>query len=73
MSVTIREQDNETCKVSIRTVEVPNANSVCGLLGGGGHGHAAGASLRGTIAEVKAKTLDAIARELNLSKTEQRR
>ena len=37
-----------------------NATRACGLLGGGGHAMAAGATLHGTLEEVKRQVLDAI-------------
>ena len=46
-SVTIREQEGSTCKLSVRTSGGLNATKVCALLGGGGHAAAAGCTISG--------------------------
>ena len=47
-------------KISLRTGPRVNATEVCALLGGGGHAAAAGATLHGTLGEVKQAVLQAI-------------
>ena len=53
--ITLREMTSPTdCKVSVRTTPAVNASALCGLLGGGGHAMAAGASPKGmTVGEMK--------------------
>ncbi len=58
--VTLRELKPGTIKVSLRTGKRVNASHACKLLGGGGHFAAAGATVEGTMEEVKAKVLAAI-------------
>ena len=59
-SVTIREQEDGTCKLSVRTSGGLNATKVCALLGGGGHAAAAGCTVSGTLEEAERAILDAI-------------
>ena len=59
-SVTIREQEGGTCKLSVRTSGGLNATKVCALLGGGGHAAAAGCTVSGTLEEAEKAILDAI-------------
>ena len=58
----LRELKDGEWKLSLRTGANGrvNATSACGLLGGGGHAMAAGATLHGTLEEVKRQVLDAI-------------
>ena len=58
--VTLRELEGGKVKISLRTGPRVNATEVCTLLGGGGHAAAAGATMQGTIAEVKQAVLQAI-------------
>ena len=60
--ITMRELSSTTdCKVSVRTSPAVDANALCGVLGGGGHAMASGASPAGmTIAEMKEKLLCAL-------------
>ena len=58
----LRELKAGEWKLSLRTGANGrvNATRACGLLGGGGHAMAAGATLHGTLEEVKRQVLDAI-------------
>ena len=56
VSIFIRQTD-KGCKVSMRSNEYVNVSDVCLLLGGGGHVHAAGASMQCTIEQAKEKIL----------------
>lgn len=58
----LRELKDGEWKLSLRTGANGrvNATKACGLLGGGGHAMAAGATLHGTLEEVKRQVLDAI-------------
>lgn len=58
--VTLRELKDGRVKISLRTGPRVNATEVCALLGGGGHAAAAGATLYGTLGEVKQAVLQAI-------------
>ena len=56
VSIFIRQTENG-CKVSMRSNEYVNVSDVCLLLGGGGHIHAAGATMQCTIEQAKEKIL----------------
>lgn len=58
----LRELKDGEWKLSLRTGANGrvNATRACGLLGGGGHAMAAGATLHGTLEEVKRQVLDVI-------------
>ena len=58
----LRELRPNVWKLSLRTGANGrvNATEACRLLGGGGHAMAAGATIEGTLAEVKAKVLSAV-------------
>ena len=60
--VILRELKPGEWKLSLRTGANGrvNATAACGLLGGGGHAMAAGATVPGTLEEVKTKVLQAI-------------
>lgn len=58
--ITVKQTDDNEFKVSMRTYEPLDASRICNLLGGGGHKAAAGATLHGTLAEVKAQILNAV-------------
>ena len=58
--VTLKQTGNDEFKVSLRTYPPLDASAICKALGGGGHKAAAGASVKGTLAEVKAKVLAAV-------------
>ena len=58
----LRQLNGETWKLSLRTGANGrvNASKACQLLGGGGHAMAAGATIPGTLTQVKEKVLTAI-------------
>ena len=58
--VTIKQTDDNKFKVSVRTYDPLDASAICKKLGGGGHKGAAGASVSGTLAEVKEMILKAV-------------
>jgi len=67
VSALMSETDDGRVKVSLRSKEDERAvdvNEVAQLLGGGGHARAAGARITGSVAEAKARILDAIAAQL---------
>ena len=54
VGITIREFTSERdCKISVRSSPSINSNEICAHFGGGGHAMAAGASVYGTIGEIK--------------------
>lgn len=58
--VTIKQTDEDTFKVSLRTYNPLDASQICKKLGGGGHKGAAGASVKGSLEEVKQLVLKAV-------------
>ena len=58
----LRELKPGEWKLSLRTGDNGrvNATRACKLLGGGGHAMAAGATVKGTLEQVKASILDAV-------------
>ena len=61
VSATLRQLDERVWKVSLRTDGSLNATRACGILGGGGHAAAAGATMRDVDeSEARAKVLAAI-------------
>lgn len=59
--ITVRQLTPQRCKISLRTEPGDlNASKVCGLLGGGGHAAAAGASVDGSPEEAQTAILAAI-------------
>ncbi len=62
--VTIKQNGNQSYKVSVRTYPPLDASLICKKLGGGGHKAAAGATVLGTLEEAKQKVLDAVREEM---------
>ena len=60
IGVMIREVEDGLGKISLRTDAPDDAATICGLLGGGGHAAAAGASVPGGIAGAKTAILQAL-------------
>lgn len=60
VGVTAKQTDDTQFKISLRTYEPLDASAICKKLGGGGHKSAAGATVSGTPAEVKATVLAVI-------------
>ena len=61
--ITLRELREGVIKISLRsTGPRVDASAVCAQLGGGGHRGAAGATVEGTMAEVKAAVLEAVSK-----------
>ncbi len=63
--VTLKQTGENEFKVSLRTYPPLDASAICKALGGGGHKGAAGATVEGTLKEVKAKVLSAVKESLN--------
>ncbi len=53
MGITMREKEDGTFKVSVRTNDGINASDFCARFGGGGHPAASGCSIKGDLATVK--------------------
>lgn len=60
LSVTIRENENGTCRVSLRSTDKVNSSDICAVFGGGGHALAAGCSITGTPERAREMLLDVI-------------
>lgn len=60
LSATIRENENGTCRVSLRSTDKVNSSDICAVFGGGGHALAAGCSITGTPERAKEMLLDVI-------------
>ena len=61
VGVTIKQRDENSYKISMRSANEVNVSDIYASLGGGGHVKAAGCLLYGTIDEVKRKIVDAVA------------
>ena len=62
--VSIKEKDDGSYKISVRTYPPLNASEICKEMGGGGHKNAAGCSLSGNIEDVKKQVLSVIGKAL---------
>lgn len=62
--VTVKQTGSDVYKLSLRTYEPLDASLICKALGGGGHKNAAGATLEGSLNEVKARILEAIKQQM---------
>lgn len=61
VGVTIKQRDETSFKISMRSANKVNVSNICASLGGGGHIKAAGCLLSGTLDEVKKQIIDAVA------------
>lgn len=64
VGVTMREKEDGSFKLSLRSNGSINASEICAQFGGGGHPAAAGCVLRGSVEEAKAQILQAICQAL---------
>ena len=62
--VTAKQISDDEFKISLRTYPPLDASAICKELGGGGHKGAAGATVKGTLEEVKAKVLSVVEKAL---------
>ena len=62
--ITVKQTDDSTFKISLRTFAPLDASRICSSVGGGGHKGAAGVTLEGTLDEVKAKILAAVREDM---------
>lgn len=63
--VTLKQIGDDEFKVSLRTYPPLDASAICKALGGGGHKGAAGATVKGSLSEVKEKVLAAVKESLD--------
>ncbi len=61
IGVTMREKEDGTYKVSIRSNPPYSASDICRVLGGGGHMYAAGCEVKLPLEKAKAKVIAAVA------------
>lgn len=59
VGITLTENKDLTCKISVRTTKEVDASAICARCGGGGHLRAAGATLSCGIDEARARILEA--------------
>ena len=62
VGVTIKQKDENSYKISMRSANNANVSDICASMGGGGHVKAAGCLLHGTLDEVKKQIVDAVAK-----------
>ncbi len=62
--VTLKQVEEETYRLSLRTYDPLDASKLGKKLGGGGHKNAAGATLYGNLSDVKSKVLEAIKEQM---------
>lgn len=60
VGVTLKQIGENEFKASVRTYPPVDACEICKILGGGGHKAAAGATVSGSLDEVKKKVIDAV-------------
>lgn len=60
VGVTMREKEDGSFKVSVRTGTHADASAICALLGGGGHNRAAGCTVSGPLEEAVQTVLGAV-------------
>jgi phosphoesterase RecJ-like protein len=63
--VVIREKDDGTYRISMRTEDPIDASHICGEFGGGGHKNAAGCVMAGEPNAIKERLMEAVLWELN--------
>ncbi len=56
----VKQRDEDTFKISVRTTDEIDACAFCTQFGGGGHVRAAGCEIKGTLDEVKSKLINAV-------------
>ena len=58
VGITLKERDNGTVRVSVRTTEKANASKICEKFEGGGHIRAAGCRFNGTIEQAEQQLVE---------------
>ncbi|MFQ5442937.1 MAG: bifunctional oligoribonuclease/PAP phosphatase NrnA [Thermodesulfobacteriota bacterium] len=59
-----RESGPDEYKVSLRSKKIVDVSKVANDLGGGGHAHAAGLTLKGSLEDIKSRVIGAIKKEM---------
>lgn len=70
VGVTLREKENGSFKISLRTNGYLNASEICKKFGGGGHPAAAGCTIQGGLEEVKANIVEVTCKEIKKNSNE---
>ncbi len=65
IGIFLKEKDDGTFKISLRTLEPIDASAICKMLGGGGHARAAGCQSEGPLESVKEKIISKVSEYLN--------
>lgn len=66
VSIFIRQKDDtDSYKISMRSSNLVNVSDICLMFGGGGHPRAAGASIQGTVEQVKEKVMKEVRKALS--------
>lgn len=60
VNITIKEQEDGNCKISVRSVPEVSSSDICAVFGGGGHAMAAGCSIMGNPEKAKELLLQVI-------------
>lgn len=66
VSIFVREKEENIYRISLRSGNYVNVSDVCLVFGGGGHQRAAGATIQGTLEEVKEKILKEVKKTLKI-------
>lgn len=67
VGITLREKENGSFKISLRTNGSLNASEICKQFGGGGHPAAAGCTIFGELDTAKADIVNAVCKEIKKS------
>lgn len=65
IGVVLKQKDENSYKVSMRSIEPYDVSAICKQFGGGGHACAAGCLMQGTAQEITKRLLDAISKAMN--------
>lgn len=60
LSITIREKEDGTCRVSLRSSDEVDSSAICAVFGGGGHKRAAGCTIPGAPDRVCGLLMDVV-------------
>ena len=60
VNITIREKEDGSCRVSVRTTEEVSSSEICAAFGGGGHAMAAGCTVQGQPDKVREMLLSVV-------------
>jgi phosphoesterase RecJ-like protein len=61
VGILVKEKDRGRFRVSMRSVKDTDVSAICAKFGGGGHFHAAGCMIDGTLSDVRMRLLKAVA------------